>query len=380
VYRAKELILSASAGESFPALSLFWSPNNRASVGAFCPDNGDIGTTFYIGSGSSDQCTVSRALPAGIYVLGDFANGNGDTDEFDQNVLAHEFGHYVEAQFSRSDSVGGLHTMGNRLDLRVAFGEGWGNAYSAMVMNDPVYRDSFAGISEDFSFSLEADAAGSGNPEGWFSEFSAGEILWDVFDPANEPGDNVALGFAPIFSVMTGAQVTTDALTSIYSFAAALRSANGAAAADITTLLNGESIAGNDAFGSNETNNGGDPTVLPVYGSLALNSQVAVCSTSVAGSEDANKLGNRKFLRFDNETARAVTIQAVGITGSVTQDPDIFVHRQGELVAVGEATGNTETISQQPLVPGTHIIEVYDFNVTGTNFPPRCMNVSIQGN
>jgi hypothetical protein len=118
-----------------------------------------------------------------------------------------------------------------------------------------------------------------------------------------------------------------------------------------------------------------------VYVPITLGSIVTVCSTSTAGSDDANKLGNRRFLRFDNDTDRAVTIQAVGITSSnPAQDPDIFVHRQGQIVASGTATGNTELISQQPLQAGTHIIEVYDFNVTGTNQPPRCMNVSIQGN
>ena len=30
-----------------------------------------------------------------------------DTDEFDQHVIAHEFGHYIEHNFSRADNIGG---------------------------------------------------------------------------------------------------------------------------------------------------------------------------------------------------------------------------------------------------------------------------------
>ena len=50
----------------------------------------------------------------------------------------------------------------------------------------------------------------------------------------------MSLGFAPIYSVMTGPQVQTSALTSIFSFATALRSANSGSSAAINDLLSGE--------------------------------------------------------------------------------------------------------------------------------------------
>ena len=59
---------------------------------------------------------------AGIYVLG---AENVDTDEYDQHVLAHEFQHFLEDTISRSDSPGGPHAPGDRLDPRVAFSEGF---------------------------------------------------------------------------------------------------------------------------------------------------------------------------------------------------------------------------------------------------------------
>jgi hypothetical protein len=383
VFRAKELVLTASGDTEFPALNVFWSEDNRPTAGRFCPDDGDIGTTSYIvfSAGEKDQCAVPQSNPDGIYILGDFAGGNGDTDEFDESVIAHEFGHYVEDRFGRSDSIGGDHGgSATPIDLRVAFGEGWGNAFSSMVRNDPIYRDSQDGISADFQIDMEADDPLN---EGWFSEASVEEILWDLFDSTNEPGDTVTLGFPPIYAAATSSQVVdTDALTSIYPFIMGLRAAPGAPQAAINALLDGENIHVTDDFGAAETNDGGANDVLPIYKTILLNNPIAVCSRAPFGSIDLNKLGNRVFLRFDNDAPRVVTIQAAGaVNGPGTAaaiDPDVFVLRRGVAVASGVLTGTTETLTQVPLAAGTHIIEVYDFQLTGSL--PRCMNVSIQGN
>lgn len=392
VFSAKQLVLGATPGAVFPALSLFWSEQNRPTAGRFCPDDGDIGTSSYIvfSPNELDQCTVAKANPDGIYILGNFSVAGGDTDEFDQSVIAHEFGHYLEDRFARSDSIGGLHGRGDLLDLRVAFSEGWGNAFSSMALGDPIYRDSSEGTSFDFQIDMEGDDQLN---EGWFSEGSVEEILWDVFDPANEPGDTVALGFTPIFNVMTGAVASTDAVTSIFPFASALRAANATSQAGIGNLLDQESIFGTDDFGGGESNDGSDANVLPVYRAILLNTPISVCSRSPDGNDNTNKLGNRVFLRFDNNVARLVAIQVDGAAnGSGTTfatDPDVFVLRKGALVAVGldtpagpppHTTAGHETIEPFQVAAGTSIIEVYDFEldrVVGTQ--PRCMTVSVTG-
>jgi hypothetical protein len=387
VFRAKELVLTATPNAAFPELRLFWSPNNRPTVGRFCPDDGDIGTSSYIvfANGELDDCNKPNA--DGIYVLGDFANGSGDTDEFDQSVIAHEFGHYVEDRFGRTDSIGGDHGGSETpLDLRVAFGEGWGNAFSAMSLGNPVYRDSQQGIQTEFFLDLEAD---DDLNEGWFSEISAGEILWDLFDATNEAGDTVALGFQPLFAVMTGAQVTTDALTSIFTFTNGLRAAQATQQAGINGLLDGEDIAGRDDFGTGETNFGGVGTaqdLLPIYRDIVRNDPPqTVCSRSPFGDASSNKLGNRVFLRFNNDVQRLVTITVNGANsggGVPATDPDIFVLRRGALAAFGVGnTAGSETISQAPLPAGVFIIEVYDFDIDTVVSPlPRCMTVSVTGN
>ncbi|MFC4313280.1 hypothetical protein ACFPN2_29645 [Steroidobacter flavus] len=388
VYDAKQLILSAASTAQIPELNLYWSEDNRPST-TFCPDQGNIGTSFYA-VGQRDQCTTNgAALPDGIYILGDYQT---DTDEYDSHVIAHEFGHFFEDRFSRSDSIGGQHGLGDLLDLRVAFGEGWGNAFGSMALNDPQYRDSHSGISQDFGFNLETGDAS--NVQGWFSEASVGEFLWDVFDSANaaEPSDNVSLGFTEIYGAMTDTQVTaTDALTSIFSFAKALRAQGGVTASAINGLLSQHDIANADEFGSTESNDGSDPTVLPIYRDIVRNMPVAgVCSNSTAGSKDQgeevipNKLGNHRFFRFVNDARRLVTITAQGaVAGGGTvaaTDPEIYVIRQGNAVLVGDVTGGgVETLDQRQLDAGTYIIDVFDYDTAGVNQPPRCMTLSITG-
>lgn len=381
VLHAKDLVTGASSAAVFPSLDLYWSVSNIDSVGSFCPDTGDIGTSFYVGEGGVDACSTAHSLPAGIYILGHYSN-SGDTDEFDQHVIAHEFGHYIEDNFSRSDSIGGQHGPDDLLDLRVAFGEGWGDAYSGMVLDDPVYRDSYGGITADGSFNFEDDNRAS---EGWYSESSISEILWDIFDGANEPSDSVALGFAPIFAVMTGAQKDTDALTSIFPFANALRSANPSDSAAIGVLLTDEGISGTDAFGAGETNNGGLPDIPPIYKDILLNDNpVSVCSRNTNGSTSTNRLGNRVFLRFINTGTHTIQVRATGVLagGSTVKasDPDIFVWDRGEVAILAESNDVEDELSEQKsLAVGTYIIEVFDYALTGTNTAPHCMNVVVTG-
>src|SRR5690606_4768445 len=102
----------------FAPMVAYWSTSNR-------PANGDKA----IGEISTSHWQPGTDRP-GLYILGDADN---DTDEYDTAVVVHEWGHYFESTLSRSDSIGGPHGGGDLLDMRVAFGEAWGNALAGMV-------------------------------------------------------------------------------------------------------------------------------------------------------------------------------------------------------------------------------------------------------
>src|SRR5690606_27348042 len=78
-YAAIQLVLSADPQAVFEPLDMFWSVNNRPADGSV--DQGEIGTSHY------------RPGQNQLFLLGNAAN---DPDEFDDHVVAHEWGHYYE--------------------------------------------------------------------------------------------------------------------------------------------------------------------------------------------------------------------------------------------------------------------------------------------
>ncbi len=132
LYAAAEFVHDNGASVDLPTLDAFWSPLNN-------PNSGDVASGNIV-STLSPRAGVAGDPPKGIYVLG---LENVDTDEYDPHVLAHEFHHYLEDNLSRTDTTGGEHSRNERLDLRLAFSEGFANAFSGMVLGNPVYRDTF---------------------------------------------------------------------------------------------------------------------------------------------------------------------------------------------------------------------------------------------
>ena len=365
-YEVMTLVQTADANAVFAPLNIFWSPQNRA-LSPFDPTTGAIVTTSYL-SGAT----------GGVFVLGD---ANTDTDEYDQHVIAHELGHYFQDVFSRDDSLGGDHSSGNLLDLRVAFSEGWGNAFSGMVKGDPRYRDSF-GPAQNASFEIDVEFNPVTN-RGWYNEASVQSLIYDFFDTAADGVDAVALGFAPIFQVMSADFPTLEPHTAIFPFVALLKSRNPGSATAIDTLVSAQNMqsATIDELGSTETNAGGAAANLPVYVPITVGGPaVQVCSSTANG--DYNKLGNRKFLRFNVPFDRQITMRAnvVGVTG---RDPDLVLHRQGLIDAAESNLADTEQLTRQ-LAPGNYVLEVYDFfavDFPAPSDPPTdgntCMDVTV---
>jgi len=367
VYQAFHLVLGADASVQFPPLDVHWSRTNHDSD-TFAPGTGAVGTFYRSGTDST----------SGIYLLG---TENVDTDEYDSHVIVHEWGHYFQDKFSRDDSVGGSHTLGDKLDLRVAFSEGWGNAFSGMATADPYYRDSGGQRqSSGFSINVESNNTSAGAVRGWYSEASAQSILYDVFDDNADGLDSLGLGFGPIYTAMTHEVRTADAFTSLFSFVTALKAGNPDAAAQIDAIVAGQNIRSDtiDAFGTSETNNGGDARNLPIYRPLTVNagSPIRVCS-SIANGE-VNKLGNRRFFQFTVPQSEHVTITA---QSSIGKNPDLVLHQRGtHTYATSDSRANGRQQLVKTLSPATYILEVYDAAASDgdtSTVGNACMDVTV---
>lgn len=133
-----------------------------------------------------------------------------DTDEFDDPVLMHEFGHYLERAFSVSDSPGGDHD-GSPTDPRLAFGEGYGTYIGCRISGSALYFDSSASGISITNLNNVGKTASLTSPRGLkqlMSEYVVGEILWRLDrgtgGDTQGNGGSGPLGSAPIFDVLGG--------------------------------------------------------------------------------------------------------------------------------------------------------------------------------
>lgn len=78
-----------------------------------------------------------------ITLLG-VSSTNSDPDEFDDDIILHEFGHMAMEEFSLDHSEGGFHTITSNVDLRLAWSEGVASYISCAIRNDPVIVDSIS--------------------------------------------------------------------------------------------------------------------------------------------------------------------------------------------------------------------------------------------
>lgn len=399
VYSSMQLVLAEDPLVVFEPLDVFWSIHN-APTGMPDPDgidSGEIGTSFYRGDINS------------LFLLG---LATSDTEEFDDHVVAHEWGHYFEDAFSRSDSIGGPHGIGERLDMRVAFGEGWATALSGMALESSLYCDTQAADSS-FAFSFDIEAPGAIGPPGWYNELSVMEIIYDLWDTAMDGPDTSSTGFSPIYRVMTGEQAITPAFTSIFTFATALKEENPANGPFIDALLTAESItaAGIDRWGSTETNAANAPDVLPVYTGVPDGAPFEICSNSQfdrsSGGNllaDGNKLSEHRYLRLTLAAPAALQVEVRTSDETLAQlppddpddpidqsDPDILIVRQGviqnqfagdDIQGLSGVANEEVFTTPDPLPAGEYVMDLVEFryadpNTAGT-FPARsCFDVTI---
>ncbi len=389
IYSAMQFVIAEDSSANFPALDVFWNPNNQEAS----PSDiamGDLPTSFYNGDDNS------------LLLLGSAE----DADEFDDHVVVHEWGHYFEDNFSRSDSIGGSHGLGDNLDMRTAFGEGWASALAGMALNDPLYCDTRSETSGG-GFSAETTTGGE---DGWFNEFTIIRFIYDLWDtvddPAESDSDGNSVGFGPIYAVMTGPQSTTEAFTSVFSFATYLKQQNTGKDGFINNLLadGGVNPIGIDIYGSTETNDGpaSPQDVLDIYTDLTLGAApINICANSQFDSaRNGNRLSEHRYLRLNVPSSTSVTFTVAtnpepsqpsnGFDCTANQndpentehsDPDFLVYRGGQSQLVGfSCTPNSEIATGQ-LAAGNYVVDLNEFrhedDQSSGGYPERvCFDVS----
>lgn len=147
----------------------------------------------------TSYCSGDRLVIQGV---------DSDTDEFDDPVLMHEFGHYIERAFSVSNSPGGYHD-GSPTDPRLAFGEGYGTYVGCRIAGSSLYFDSTAsgvGVTDLNNTGAKAKANDPAAIKQLISEYVVGEMLWRIDlgtgGDTKGAGATGGQGSAPVFDVL----------------------------------------------------------------------------------------------------------------------------------------------------------------------------------
>lgn len=123
-----------------------------------------------------------------MFLLGELS----DDDGFDDTVIIHEAGHYVEDVIGRSDSPGGGHD-GSPTNPRLAWSEGFATYFAMAVRDLPIYMDSNAGGGWAYNADTSlTKAVATGPMTQPVSEDMISEILWDMGDAPAADDDAVA--------------------------------------------------------------------------------------------------------------------------------------------------------------------------------------------
>jgi len=304
---------------ALPPLIVNWSPLN---------DGGDVGYHRVTGT---DTGTITLNGAA-----------DSDTDEYDDGVILHEWAHYFHSVVSRNDSPASKHDDGDILDPATAFAEGFATAFAGIVLKsegkDPFYVDTRGLQQADGSWSdLEVDKVDDSLQrvpgilffDGYYSEDSIAEVIYDLFDEFNPydlnsdgtPNpDNVAFGFKPIYEALVATRAT-PAFTSIFTFLKALKDLYPLEAVDIDKLATAENIGVGDEYGK---------TNASLYSTLELGKTTEKNSSDIftgdplqtyttfgpiTPTDSGNKLLNRALFRFHAPSRGCYAIQATSLGG-----------------------------------------------------------------
>jgi hypothetical protein len=179
------VVLFTIAGGAAPAFNIFdcavKSFRYQASVDVDLPALPAL-LLIYWEAGSTNGSYYS-SLQNAVFLLGSSA----DPDEYDDDIILHEIGHWVAHNFSKDDTLGGPHTIVDQLDPRTSWSEGWAHYWSATV------RRFFPG--EYPSPQTQVDNFGTGfsvfgiDPPSFPSqtvmatnEVAVATVLWDITD------------------------------------------------------------------------------------------------------------------------------------------------------------------------------------------------------
>lgn len=328
-----------------------------------------------------------------LFILGG-KNGDmafEDTDHFDDSVIVHEYGHFLEDVCGHSDSPGGSHNGNFLIDPRLAWSEGWANYFQTTVTGDKYYIDTIGfsdsleggsgqnGITLDLSESgpiASRDAVVTAG-EGTFREVSISRSLYKMTNPSS----GTAVPFLKIWNAFASLSSTTESFRNVGLFNMALNAFLNSPSphASLSTFTSTIACAGAGECQSASSQ----------YYGQKLISQASPCSPSTEsltpvidssyGYIRSNQFRSNKFYRFtyagSSSPSSTLTLTFTG-SGTPSTDLDLIVYSKDYIYSEDSGvTGSssilrssrsiqttagtyTETVNLSGLAAGTYMVNV----------------------
>lgn len=320
-----------------------------------------------------------------LYILGG-ANGdfnNTDTDHFDNTVIIHEYGHFLEDNFSKTDNIGGHHDGDSIVDPRLAWGEGWANFFGVYVnayfTGDTYYRDTkgnTSGTTFSYLIKYELDdnpastdipsAAGEGN----FREFSIARTLYDSVDKNTDgPGGTTDTNFENDESIEASFHEFW-AILSVYFPQSTYHFRNFGLFMELQDTLSGRTDLSSLLTIENQRKDRQD-FARPVSAPNGTCNYTMTAVSPFSSYSQSNLLKNNDFFQY-NHSGGSLTLT---LNHQNTSDLDLFLYREdfrfgesGDMISASNSdTEATETISLGNLAAGTYMINVMTYTGSTPN-------------
>ena len=109
------------------------------------------------------------------------SSSSGDSDEWDDDIILHEFGHMAIEEFSVDHSKGGFHNVSGKYDMRLAWSEGVAHFISSAVRSDPINFDAVGESGGQLLIQPLDIAFPSTSAVQSTNEWAVANILWRAF-------------------------------------------------------------------------------------------------------------------------------------------------------------------------------------------------------
>ncbi|MEC9283535.1 MAG: PPC domain-containing protein, partial [Bdellovibrionota bacterium] len=357
-----------------PQVQVFWTPG--CNPYKYYYTNATSGLSFFV-SGTNR-----------LYILGgiDSDVDTSDTDHFDDVIILHEYGHFIESSYSRSDSPGGSHDGDSIIDPRLAWSEAWASFFASAVRDKGEYIDTYGNISGTtgfyFKYDVENNSTGSGSldpssgsyspnaGEGNFREMALLRTLWDSIDTnsADDDNDGVEGSFQELWAVFSGSNGVKNSSYAFINAGLFFELQNSLGSTDVSGLFDAE----HTSFINANRNDYSTTLSDSICSSVTITPENSNNKTENGTYSNSNMEASNDFyhLKLNSATSGSITLRFTG-----TGDLDLYLYKDDytfgtessmQAYSVGSnAGGGTETITLNNLAAGDYMINVLSDTTNG---------------